>query len=496
MNSRRRLSLTAVAVLASCPLAYAASTASAAPPAVSSAAATGAVPAGLTLVATRHSLTGTHTWYTQTFRGLPVLDTFYGRHVYRDGTVTVDDGREAVPASLSTTPTVAASTATSAARSAVAARAATTLRAAPRPGKGGPTAPSTGSERATLAVLGGPDAALVWSVASTTGAGTTRTVVDARTGAVREVRNLAKNADGQGQVFDPNPVVTLRNEKLKDKGDQDQAVLTPAYRKVALHRLTAGKKTLVGAYAQVVRAKGGLATSPTRTYVYTRHDDRFEQVNAYYGVDAAQAYIRSLGFRDVNSGSQKLVIDTYAGDNSFYDPPNDTITYGTGGVDDAEDLEVVWHEYGHAIQDAQVPGYGASEQAGATGEGFGDYWAVTMSQPVSKGFDLPCVMDWDSTSYTSGPVHCLRRTDTGKTVADLDGEVHDDGEIWSNALWDINKALGRDKANRVILEAQFSFTPRNTFAQAATRTVTAAQRLYGAGTAATVKAAFHRRGIL
>jgi Zn-dependent metalloprotease len=156
----------------------------------------------------------------------------------------------------------------------------------------------------------------------------------------------------------------------------------------------------------------------------------------------------------------------------------------------------VWHEYGHAIQDAQVPGFGSTEQAGATGEGFGDYWAVTMSQPVSKGFNLPCVMDWDSTAYTTTVPHCLRRTDTGKTTADIDGEVHDDGEIWSNALWDINLHLGRAKANKIVLEAQFSYRPNTSFAQAATVTVSTARALYGNAAANTVKAAFVARHIL
>jgi hypothetical protein len=42
---------------------------------------------------------------------------------------------------------------------------------------------------------------------------------------------------------------------------------------------------------------------------------------------------------------------------------------------------VIWHEYGHAIQDAQVPSFGSSEEAGAIGEGFDDYWAMTMAEP-------------------------------------------------------------------------------------------------------------------
>lgn len=198
----------------------------------------------------------------------------------------------------------------------------------------------------------------------------------------------------------------------------------------------------------------------------------------------------------MNNEAQDVFTDTIPDDNSFYDPSNDTITYGNGGVDDAEDAEVVWHEYGHAIQDDQVPGFGSTEQGGAIGEGFGDYFAVTMSQPVSKGFGVPCVMDWDSTFYTSTVPHCLRRVDTNKTTADIDGEVHDDGEIWSRALWDINKKLGRDKATSIVLEAQFSYRPNTNFAQAATVTVNTAKALYGTAASNTVKQAFVARHIL
>ncbi len=198
----------------------------------------------------------------------------------------------------------------------------------------------------------------------------------------------------------------------------------------------------------------------------------------------------------MNNESQDFSINTFDGDNSFYDPSTDVITMGEGGVDDAEDAEVIWHEYGHAIQDDVVPGFGESEQAGAIGEGFGDYWAVQQSIPVSKGYDIPCVMDWDATSYTDGPKHCLRRTDTGKTTDDIDGEVHDDGEIWSNALWDIQKALGRTKANKVILQGTFFYAPDTSFADAARVTVQSARLLYGKAPPTKVTTAFKARKIL
>ena len=62
----------------------------------------------------------------------------------------------------------------------------------------------------------------------------------------------------------------------------------------------------------------------------------------------------------MNNESQDFITDKFHGDNSFYIPRQDTISLGSGGVDDAEDAEVTWHEYGHAIQDDQVPRFGTS----------------------------------------------------------------------------------------------------------------------------------------
>ena len=77
---------------------------------------------------------------------------------------------------------------------------------------------------------------------------------------------------------------------------------------------------------------------------------------------------------------------------------------------------MILHEYGHAIHSSQNFSF-ASEEAGAISEGFGDYWAVTVSDVVARQLGvperepLPCVADWDSTSYTSDVPHCLRRID-------------------------------------------------------------------------------------
>ena len=308
------------------------------------------------------------------------------------------------------------------------------------------------------------------------------------------------SSTGVGTVFFPNPVAQLQDQTLTDQKDADYAALQPAYKNVTLTNLD-GSGTLTGDWAQVVSETGDPARSATNTFTYHRNDDRFEQVMAYYWITEAQKYIQSLGFGTgkyppVNMQSQRVRINQLGYDNSFAtDHPVDELRFGKGGVDDAEDAEVILHEYGHAIHFSQGFSF-ASEEAGAISEGFGDYWAADVSNIVAPTPDPACVADWDSTSYTSTVPHCLRRVDTNLHYpTDLSGEVHHDGQIWSRALWDIRGALGHVKADTIILNAQFGF-PGTTMTDLAQSTVNTAKALYGKPAATAVTNAFVARGIL
>ena len=86
---------------------------------------------------------------------------------------------------------------------------------------------------------------------------------------------------------------------------------------------------------------------------------------------------------------QNVRINQWGADNSFAtDHPKLELRFGKGGVDDAEDAEVILHEYGHAIHFAQNFSF-ASSQAGAISEGFGDYWAVTVANVVATQLGVP-----------------------------------------------------------------------------------------------------------
>ena len=313
---------------------------------------------------------------------------------------------------------------------------------------------------------------------------------------------------GTGRVFMVNPVQSSGDQSLTDQGDSAAAVRLDDYATVELRNLD-GSGRLVGAWANVRGNTGPAAYSTTNSFSYLRDDDRFEQVMAYFWVNQAQEYLQSLGFghtlRPVNMESQDVRIDQYGVDNSFSWDKHDYLRFGKGGVDDAEDAEVIVHEYGHAVHDAQVTGFGASVDAGSIGEAFGDYLAVSVGLAADAQYGWPvsaeeaCPMDWDSTSYTSAP-HCIRRFDTGLTTADTTGEVHHDGQIWSQALWEIRTGypgLGFTTADwdRTLIDSQFDFTPDTSFSAAAKATYTKALANEGEAAAALVRARFADRGI-
>ncbi|MCW2605388.1 MAG: bacillolysin [Frankiales bacterium] len=304
----------------------------------------------------------------------------------------------------------------------------------------------------------------------------------------------AASTTAPATVFAPNPVAQLQDQTLTDQKDADYPALQRAYVTRTLSHLD-GSGFLHGDYAYVDSGTGPLAQAP---FTFHRDDDRFEQVMAYYWATQAQLYLQELGFTDVNAEPQRMKIDQYGVDNSYFDgaKKDDLLKFGKGGVDDAEDAEVVLHEYGHAIQDDQVPGFGSTSESGAIGEGFGDYWAVAVTDRYAATPDTPCVADWDAVSYTSRTPHCLRRTDSAKTYpASLRGEVHADGEIWSSALYGMRTRIGAPHADRAIILAHESFTPAISMRAAAATTIATVKALYGTREAGLAKQAFAARGL-
>lgn len=317
---------------------------------------------------------------------------------------------------------------------------------------------------------------------------------------------LARRAvRGRARVFDPNPVAALggTRELLRADGSPVARVPEAAYRTVALRDL-AGTGRLDGARVTTAPTRGRVTRSDHR-FEYEAHDPRggFEEAMVYYHIDRAVRYLESLGYRGERAIFTRPVpvnVNGTTEDNSWYSPALRRLTFGTGGVDDAEDGETILHELGHAIQDAICPDFGQSEEAAAMGEGFSDYFAASFFASRKPRALEPCVMSWDGVTFArdDGPP-CVRRVDGGLTYEDFrhgdEAEEHDNGEIWSATLWEINRRLGRDTADRLIIESHFQLDGFTTFARGARAIMDADRNLFGGRHLAALRAVFARRGI-
>jgi hypothetical protein len=256
-----------------------------------------------------------------------------------------------------------------------------------------------------------------------------------------------------------------------------------------------------------------VTTEPTRTSRRVRRDDRdfrcrshqqgFEEVMVYHHIDQAIRYLEYLGFRGRRAIFLQPIpvnVNGTSEDNSWYSPTDRQLTFGTGEIDDAEDGETILHELGHAIQDAIIPNFGQSEEAAAMGEGFGDYLAASYFADRKPDRYRTSVMSWDGLligRHENRDPPCLRRVDGKRTYRDFvaGGDEHDNGEIWSAVLWDVRQLLGREQADRLIVESHFQQDGFTTFARGARAILDADDNLNGGVNRAGLRRLFARRRV-
>jgi len=296
-----------------------------------------------------------------------------------------------------------------------------------------------------------------------------RIIVDAYTGDILSREDLIFHLpDGEGYVFDPNPVVTANDNTLRDP---DATVATCYFAgspraRIDAQRVTktlrelkrsGGKYKLDGPFVRLKNFGPPDIAPPEESnaddFKYSSGDDRFEAVMIYYHVDTIQRYLQSLGITTAHN--RQIEADAHdSSGGAWFSPMDGGIHFGSSGPcrpDRGEEADAIIHEYGHAIQHDQVPGWGAAnpvtgrDETRAMGEGFGDILACVYFAEKGGGYQREVFEDW-----VFGDIDGLRRVDGIKTYpSDWTNDEHENGEIWSAALWNIYRATGGDAINPV-----------------------------------------------
>ncbi len=154
-------------------------------------------------------------------------------------------------------------------------------------------------------------------------------------------------------------------------------------------------------------------------------------------------------------------------DNAFYAAANPlfatifglqgaALWFGQGRFADfAYDGDVVYHEFGHAVNDAtiglvgewHVDEQGAMPSPGSIGEGLADYWSSIVT-------DDGVVGEYAGGSFGGTAIRTIKNDDT--CPSGIGGEVHFDSTFFSGAIWEVRQGLSADKKplfDGAILEA-------------------------------------------
>ena len=191
---------------------------------------------------------------------------------------------------------------------------------------------------------------------------------------------------------------------------------------------------LEGLYADVQTA-GSTADifqnlAATNSIVFDNSNSTIQERTAYQAVNNIHDHLKVVfpTFTGLDSPMETNIDETGSCNAFFNGSSINFYAQGGGCHATAKIADVVYHEYGHAINNARYNS-GSGMQNGGLNEGFADVWALSLTASPVLGFGWDLV---DPTIY-------VRRYDQDRKVypQDLVGDVHADGEIIAGSFWDL-----------------------------------------------------------
>ncbi len=283
-------------------------------------------------------------------------------------------------------------------------------------------------------------------------------------------------------------------------------------------------------------------------------------MQAFYFVNTSATTSPPISFSAANGafeGADRLLVNTDDGaalsppavdvnhiNNAYMDTPPDGTSptmamflfsaVSSGGaatpfrdVNGGDDAAIVYHEYTHGLSSRLVTVSPGGEQAlntaqaGAMGEGWSDWYAQDFLVGQFPGTDTTTPGEVDMGRYVEAVPHAIRTEavdcPVGAAAARCPGagasgpggytygdfgrivggpEVHADGEIWAQTLWDLRAALGSDVSRAIVTQGMRLSPPEPSFLDERDAILAADLQLFAAaGHRAQIWAVFAARGM-
>ena len=319
---------------------------------------------------------------------------------------------------------------------------------------------------------------------------------------INYARHLLKDTLVAAKVFKPDPLTTLNKQYggiYIDNNDVNDTWINNAYFTVNLPISFNDSSQLFLLENGFVRIEDFESpnilptTNTTPNFIFTRNQPGFEECNIVYHITQFQNYIASIGYDTLlTDGITADAHGQFGTDNSVFvrNGGNPTLSFGTGGVDDAEDADVIIHEYCHGISWSANGNDNFSNERAGLDEGVADYFATSYSRSLNT-YNWENMFSWDGhNSFWTGRI-ANTTTNYGTT-----NDMYQLGEIWNSAMSAISTNLGNFITDRLMLESLHFFTNNTTLPEAAMYVLKADTLLFNGMNTPNICAHFQLRNIL
>jgi hypothetical protein len=215
--------------------------------------------------------------------------------------------------------------------------------------------------------------------------------------------------------------------------------------------------------------------SKQANFDFTRSQSQFREMNTLYHIEVFRDYLKKIGLPFTSMYQMPVDPSAHFGaDQSSFEIADLTLLLGTGGVPDAEDADVIIHEYTHGLNWFIAPNTISGNQRLAVEEANCDVMACFHSKAMSD-YNWRWIFNWDGhNEFWDG-----RDGNTdNKYPDDLSADFYYSSLIWSGMLNDIGEDVGRDVLTRLLFQSVYSYANNLNMQEAANLLLQADSLLY------------------